>query len=190
MSKKLHPYSGKPKRKRHENWASDRPQLLHMFRHPHDNLSVRQIIEKYAYWIDDPHLSDPALIAVATADTIGDWQPVLDFIGSKHRWTDFGRAVVVDFFNRQKASKRGRKPTPMYDRTNNEMLVDLAKISVSDLVAEGVSRKEAIERAASDLEIPIRIVRNACEGRHASIRRAAERLTKRGFRIPPRFAEN
>jgi hypothetical protein len=87
---------------------------------------------------------------------------------------------LVDLSKRYilKQRNRGKAPTPSYDLTAPEVLLELAISSVRDRRAERYSVKTALDKVSQSHSIPRTVLKNAYKKKRTSTRRIKQRRPK------------
>jgi hypothetical protein len=130
-----------------------------------------------AFWLDHNDTDWELIRALEAIDKRDDVKPLVEWICRDK--PDSTREFIVDLFKRYalKKSLYGRRRTPKYDLTDNEICKLLAVQSIKRR-APGVSVEAAIDAAAKLFGLDNSAVRDAYAGRGA-IRRMRHRLPAR-----------
>jgi hypothetical protein len=131
----------------------------------------------HAYWIED-RAAVPWVLALGKIDSDGNKDPLLELLKSSVPLPREARWYLADLLERYPLKRRGQKH-PAYDPSRTEIRLEFAKVAVRELVQDGWSVKDAVEKLSADRKIPESILFSHYNGTYQSIRRTKKRRPPR-----------
>jgi hypothetical protein len=118
---------------------------------------------KRAFWFsgDQMQHSGPWIEAIEAIDKLGDNALLLNLLKSDRELPHFARECLADLIERHQLVRLPNRPrTPIYDRTEAELSLLLAREYYRAYRAKGMSHEAALTQAAKDKSVDVEVLEN------------------------------